>query len=178
LNPQRLAVLLTTVLPMTVLPIPVLLIAPKAAVAHESFETVRQQFEARSVTVVSDHPRCSERNLFGLYVRGSRQVIVCRRGNQVNTLLHEGWHLAQARCLSGTSYLGKEWLNAQLSWRDRRDLDALYKTGQWRREAEARYMANQSLERYFAAFDALCTSDATPRPTNSSSERFNPTVND
>jgi hypothetical protein len=173
LNPQRLAVLLTTVLPITVL-----LTAPKAAAARESFETVRQQFEARSVTVVSDHPRCSERNLFGLYVRGSRQVIVCRRGNQVNTLLHEGWHLAQARCLSGTSYLGKEWLNAQLSWRDRRDLDALYKTGQWRREAEARYMANQSLERYFAAFDALCTSDATPRPTNSSSERFNPTVND
>jgi hypothetical protein len=161
LNPQRITVVLTAVL----------LTSPWAAAARESFETVRQQFVARSVTVVSDHPRCNERNLFGLYVRGSRQVIVCRRGDQANTLLHEGWHLAQARCLKGISYLGEEWLKAELSWRDRRDLDALYKTEQWRREAEARYMANQPVERYFAAFDALCTADARPRPTNSSSER-------
>ena len=161
LNSQRITVVLTAVL----------LTSPWAAAARESFETVRQQFVARSVTVVSDHPRCNERNLFGLYVRGSRQVIVCRRGDQANTLLHEGWHLAQTRCLKGISYLGEEWLKAELSWRDRRDLDALYKTEQWRREAEARYMANQSLERYFAAFDALCTADVRPRPTNGSSER-------
>jgi hypothetical protein len=161
LNAHRLAVLLTTVL----------LAAPKAAANPESFETVRQLFEAHSVMVVSDHPRCREQQLFGLYVRGSRQVIVCRRGNQINTLMHEGWHLAQARCLQGTSYLNEEWLKAELSWRDRRDLDALYKTGQWRREAEARYMANQSIERYFAAFDTVCTSDAKSRPNNNSSEQ-------
>jgi hypothetical protein len=87
-------------------------------------------------------------------------VVVCRRGNAVNTLLHEGWHLAQARCLKGSSYLGEAWLKAELPWRDRQDLDALYKTGQWRREAEARYMANQSLVRYFAAFDTVCTTEA------------------
>jgi hypothetical protein len=125
--------------------------------ARESFDTVRQQFEVRSVLVTSEHPRCHESNLFGLYVRGRQQVIVCERGNQANTLLHEGWHLVQARCLKGIAYLAEEWLKTALSRSDRRDLDALYQASQWRREAEARYMATQPLERYFEAFDSLCT---------------------
>jgi hypothetical protein len=124
--------------------------------AKESFNTVRQQFEARSVLVSSDHPRCNESNLFGLYVRGRQQVVVCPRGNQANTLLHEGWHLVQAHCLNGITYLDEEWLRTELSRSDRRDLDALYQASQWRREAEARFMANQPLDRYFAAFDSLC----------------------
>lgn len=112
--------------------------------------------------VTSDHLHCAERNLFGLYVRGRQQVVICPRGNQSNTLLEEGWHLVQARCLKRTVYLGEEWLREALSWRDRRDLDVLYQSGQWQREAEARYMANQSIDRYFAAFDALCSKEPAP----------------
>ena len=66
-----------------------------------------------------------ERNLFGLYVRGRQQIVICPRGNQTNTLLDEGWHLVQARCLKRTVDRGEEWL----------------------REAEARYRANQSIDR-------------------------------
>ena len=138
------------------------LLWPLVCHASSSLDEVRQQFEQRNVKVVSDHPRCAERNLFGLYVRGHQQVVICPRGNQTNTLLHEGWHLVQARCLKRMVYLGEEWLREVLSWRDRRDLDVLYQSGQWQREAEARYMANQSIDRYFAAFDALCSKEPAP----------------
>jgi len=141
----------------------VLLMWPRAATARPSFDSVRQQFEQRMVQVVTDHPRCRERALFGLYTRGQQQVVVCPRGDQANTLLHEGWHLVQSRCLKGLPYLGEEWLKQGLPWRDRRDVDVLYREEQWRREAEARYMANQTLERYFEAFDAVCLP---PRPSD------------
>jgi len=47
-------------------------------------------FDTRGVKVVNDHARCREATLEGLYVRGSREVVVCQRGDQSNTLRHEG----------------------------------------------------------------------------------------
>lgn len=140
-----------------------LLLWPAAAPARESFEQVRERMAQRGVEVISEHPRCSVRTVFGLYVRGRMQVVVCPKGDQRDSLLHEGWHLVQARCLKGAEYFSEPWLRDKLSRRDRRDLDALYTTRQWRREAEARYMATRPLEVYFEAFDALCK-PAMPTP--------------
>lgn len=36
-------------------------------------------FSQRGVAVSGDHPRCRERDLYGLYVRGSKRVVVCDR---------------------------------------------------------------------------------------------------
>ena len=92
------------------------------------------------------------------------EVVVCPRGDQRNTLLHEGWRLVQSRCLKGFTYLSEDWLRARLSRRDRKELDFFYKSDKWQREAEARYLASQSLERYFEAFDALCAIPAMNQP--------------
>ena len=47
-------------------------------------------FEQRGFVIRQEHPRCAEPQLFGLYVRGRREVVVCPRGNQLETLLHAG----------------------------------------------------------------------------------------
>ena len=133
-----------------------LLLLPSMAWAESSFDLARQQLEERGVSVLLEHPRCSERNLFGLYVRGRRQVVVCSRGNQTNTLLHESWHLVQSQCLKGSPYVDEVQLRMELPRRDRRELEVLYTAQQWQREAEARYMAIQPMDRYFSAMDALC----------------------
>ncbi|MEY4359755.1 MAG: hypothetical protein RLZZ631_1241 [Cyanobacteriota bacterium] len=141
----------------------VLLLFPQIATARESFGQVRERMAQRGVEVTSEHPRCSVPTVFGLYVRGRMQVVVCPKGDQRDSLLHEGWHLVQARCLKGAEYFSEPWLRDKLSRRDRRDLDALYTSKQWRREAEARYMASRPLDAYFEAFDALCK-PAMPTP--------------
>ena len=90
--------------------------------AESSFDLARQQLEERGVSVLLEHPRCSERNLFGLDVRGRRQVVVCPRGNQTNTLLHESWHLVQSQCLKGFPYVDEVQLRVELPCRDRHAL--------------------------------------------------------
>jgi hypothetical protein len=115
-----------------------------------------QSFESRGFRVATTHWRCGEPNLFGLYLRGSEVIVVCPRGDQVSTLLHEGWHAVQSRCLGGHALLDVSELQRRLTRADRRDLAGLYDPGAWRREAEARLMARWPADRYFQQVDAVC----------------------
>ena len=121
-------------------------------------------FEQRGFVIRREHPRCAEPQLFGLYVRGRREVVVCPRGNQLETLLHEGWHAVQSLCLRGTPLLGSDALLHQLGRRDRRELQLLYRPDQWPREAEARLMAREPLDRYLQTLDRSCTAAAPAAP--------------
>lgn len=120
-------------------------------------------FEARGFVIRRDHPRCREPNLFGLHVRGRREVVVCPKGNQRDTLLHEGWHAVQSLCLRDTPLLSLDALLKKLGRRDRLELQVLYRPEQWQREAEARVMAREPLGRYLEALDRACAVP-TPQP--------------
>ena len=113
-------------------------------------------FEARGVAVLSNHPRCSEPDLDGLYVRGRREVVVCERGDRSLTLRHEGWHLVQSLCLSGRPWLEAEPMERMLTARDRRELSALVSPERRWREAEARAMANHDVRSYLENVDRAC----------------------
>ena len=136
----------------------VVLLQPLGANARgDKLQEAIAAFEQRGFVIRREHPRCAEPQLFGLYVRGRREVVVCPRGNQLETLLHEGWHAVQTVCLNGTPLLGSEVLLHQLDRRDRRELERLYAPTQWPREAEARLMAREPLDRYLQALDRACT---------------------
>ena len=113
-------------------------------------------FTARGVSVSSDHPRCQEPNLDGLYLRGRRSVVVCERNDRALTLRHEGWHLVQSLCLRDGVWLSDEAIQRGLSGQDRRELEALVQPSRWRREAEARAMANLPQPRYLEALATAC----------------------
>ena len=113
-------------------------------------------FQARGVDVISDHPRCQEPDLYGLYVRGQRRVIICERGDRTLTLRHEGWHLAQSLCLLDVPWMADGDITQKLTREDRRELDALVQPERWRREAEARAMANLPQVRYLEALGQAC----------------------
>lgn len=119
-------------------------------------------FQERGVTVVENHPRCAERDLYGLYVRGRREVVVCLRGDRSLTLRHEGWHLVQSLCLSGTPWLPAASLEARLSRTDRRELQLLVSPEQRQREAEARLMAQLAPADYLHALDQACAGRLPP----------------
>jgi hypothetical protein len=114
-------------------------------------------FEARGVKIVANHPRCSEPSLEGLYVRGTREVIVCEKGDQSSTLRHEGWHLVQSRCLAGHPWLSNEQVEARLSRQDRKELLIFVERQNWPREGEARVMAQLPPKAYFEAIDRACS---------------------
>jgi hypothetical protein len=114
-------------------------------------------FESRGVKVVNDHPRCSEATLEGLYVRGSREVVVCRRGDQSNTLRHEGWHLVQTLCLASTPWLTTDEIERGLTGQDRKELLVFVNRDSWPREAEARVMAQLTPKLFFEAVDRACS---------------------
>ena len=114
-------------------------------------------FEQRGFVIRREHPRCAEPQLFGLYVRGRREVVVCPRGNQLETLLHESWHAVQSLCLREKPLLGLDALLPRLRRRDRLELQVLYRPERWQREAEARVMAREPLDRYLQALDRACT---------------------
>lgn len=118
-------------------------------------------FKARGFVIRRDHPRCREPTLFGLHVRGRREVVVCPKGNQRDTLLHEGWHAVQSLCLRDTPLLDLDALLRRLGRRDRLELQVLYRPERWQREAEARVMAREPLGRYLEALDRAC---AVPTP--------------
>ncbi|WP_190390610.1 hypothetical protein [Cyanobium sp. FACHB-13342] len=142
----------------------VVLLQPLAALARgNALQEAIAAFEQRGFVIRREHPRCAEPQLFGLYVRGRREVVVCPRGNQLETLLHEGWHAVQSLCLRGTPLLGSDALLHQLGRRDRRELQLLYRPDQWPREAEARLMAREPLDRYLQTLDRACTA-AVPAP--------------
>ena len=114
-------------------------------------------FESRGVKVVTDHPRCSEATLEGLYVRGSREVVVCRRGDQSNTLRHEGWHLVQTLCLDSTPWLSTGEIEQGLTGQDRKEMLAFVKRDSWPREAEARVMSQLTPKLFFESVDRACS---------------------
>ena len=142
------------------------LLVPSAARADNwSYQRLVEAFEQRGFTVLGSHPRCAERGLYGLYLRESRRIVVCPRGNLNDTLLHEGWHAVQSRCLRGAPFLGEEELRRGLSRRDQRDLARLYGEGRWQREAEARVMARRDPAAYLRLVDELCGAPASqPAP--------------
>jgi len=114
-------------------------------------------FASRGVKVVTDHPRCNEATLEGLYVRGSREVVVCQRGDQSYTLRHEGWHLVQTLCLASTPWLTTDEIERGLTGQDRRELVAFVSRESWPREAEARVMAQLKPKPFFEAIDQACS---------------------
>ena len=110
-------------------------------------------FESHGVKVVTDHPRCGEATLEGLYVRGRREIVVCQRGDQSNTLRHEGWHLVQTLCLANTPWLTTEEIERGLTRQDRKELVVFVNRNSWQREAEARVMAQLKPMPFFEAID-------------------------
>jgi len=129
----------------------------RAANQLGTFNAMVTTFQNYGFEVVGNHPRCvQEPNLFGLYLRGTRRIVVCPRGNQLDTLMHEGWHAVQARCRKGKPLLTEQFLRANLSRADLRDIDALYSAKSWHREAEARAMAAQQIPLYMAHLDSSC----------------------
>ena len=113
-------------------------------------------FKERGVAVSSEHPRCREPDLYGLYVRGSRTVVVCDRGDRSSTLRHEGWHLVQHLCLNGRPWLNPQQVAQRLSHDDRRELQTLVQPERWQREAEARAMAQLSTTAYLDELNLAC----------------------
>jgi hypothetical protein len=133
----------------------------KAANQAGTFNAMVNTFQNYGFEVVGNHPRCvQEPNLFGLYLRGTRRIVICPRGNQLDTLMHEGWHAVQARCRKGKPLLTEQFLRANLSRADLRDIDALYSAKSWHREAEARAMAAQQIPLYMAHMESSCGAPA------------------
>ncbi len=134
-------------------------VEPAAAAGFDvnSFNALVNTFREYGFEVVGTHQRCLlESNLFGLYLRGTRRIVICQRGNQLDTLMHEGWHAVQARCRKGAPLLTNEYLRANLPRTDLRDIDALYSPKSWHREAEARAMAMQAMPLYLAHLESSC----------------------
>jgi hypothetical protein len=142
------------------------LITPLLLAAGGTWQQLLTGFQARGVAVRSEHPRCNEPGLEGLYVRGQRAVIVCRRGDPSITLRHEGWHLVQTLCLAGRPWLAPESVARQLGRRDRRELEVLVPRSQWLREAEARVMARLAPDAYFLQLDRACGERLSPPPAS------------
>lgn len=119
-------------------------------------------FAQRGVAVVSEHPRCREPDLDGLYQRGRRQVVVCERGDRTLTLRHEGWHLVQTLCLADRPWLSSEEIGRRLTRQDRRELHLLARPELRLREAEARVMAQLPNAAYLEQLDRACSGSAFP----------------
>jgi hypothetical protein len=148
----------TTCLALLAFLIPLPLPLPRSAPRTDptAWRLLATGFQERGVTILESHPRCGERDLYGLYVRGRREVVVCPRGDRSLTLRHEGWHLVQSLCLSGSPWLPAASLEARLSSTDRRELQLLVSPEQRQREAEARVMAQLAPADYLKALDLAC----------------------
>lgn len=140
-----------------VLPIPLFGRRGGERTDEAALKQLRMAFEAMNVAVLSGHPRCREPNLYGLYVRGSRQVVVCPRGDQSSTLRHEGWHAVQSLCLGHRPWLSREIVEQRLSRNDRAELQALVAPDRWWREAEARVIASLRVNAYLQEVERACT---------------------
>ncbi len=136
------------------LPLPLGPAAPRTDV--RAWGQLLEGFSNRGVLVRTSHSRCGERDLYGLYVRGGREVVICPRGDRSLTLRHEGWHLVQSLCLLGTPWMPAAGLEGRLSRTDRRELQLLVSPGQRQREAEARVMALLTPAAYLEALDQAC----------------------
>ncbi|MFZ9569198.1 MAG: hypothetical protein ACO28M_05060 [Vulcanococcus sp.] len=114
--------------------------------------------DRRGIAVIKGHERCRERDLYGLYVRRSRQVVVCPRGDQSVTLRHEGWHAVQSLCLADGPWLTPEQIEQKLNRADRAELRSLVSRERWQREAEARAMAHLKPADYLQELERACSS--------------------
>lgn len=142
------------VIVLFVLPIPLFRHTPRTDPA--SWEALVADFQGRGIAVISNHPRCQEPDLYGLYIRGRKQLVVCERGDRSATLRHEGWHLVQSLCLLDQAWLDREAIERALSRQDRNELALLVRAERWSREAEARAMANLPLDLYLSELDRAC----------------------
>jgi hypothetical protein len=140
-----------------VLPIPLFRPNQRERTDGREWQQLRLAFEALEIAVIGEHPRCREANLYGLYVRGSRQVVVCPRGDQSNTLRHEGWHAAQSLCIGDRAWLSAEQIQQRLSADDRIELQSLVAPDRWHREAEARAMAHLNTAVFLKELQRACT---------------------
>lgn len=138
-----------------VLPLP--FFRPAERTDQTAWSLLLAAFQERGVTISSAYPRCREPNLYGLYVRGTRTVVVCDRGDRSRTLRHEGWHLVQSLCLQGRPWLRPEQIEARLSRDDRVQLQALVQPDRWQRKAEARKMAQLKANDYIQVLNEACT---------------------
>ena len=129
-----------------------------------AFEALLAAFQQRGFLVVLNDPRCSDPLLHGFYERLARRIVICPRGNRNETLLHEGWHAVQSRCLKGKPMLSDGQLEKGLTRMDRKEMGQLYDPSKWRREAEARVMARVRVENYFAIVDQVCQPVAAAQP--------------
>ncbi len=141
-------------------------VAPLLLASGGTWQELLAGFQARGVAVLGEHRRCTEPGLEGLYVRGSRAVVVCRRGDPTITLRHEGWHLVQSLCLAGRPWLPPDTVARQLGRRDRREMERLVPPSQWPREAEARVMARLAPGPYFQQLDQACGERLSPPPAS------------
>ena len=147
------------------LPIP-LFRSPGERTNQAAWAQLLAEFNRRGVAVSSDHPRCQEPNLYGLYVRGSQTVVVCNRGDRSSTLRHEGWHLVQSLCLQNRAWLQPNVIDRSLNSSDRAELQALVQPERWQREAEARVMAKRSVSDYIQAMNEACSERLLVRQDN------------
>jgi hypothetical protein len=142
------------------IPIPLPIPGPRQGPTERTDQAAWTQllaaFERRGITVISEHPRCQEPDLYGLYVRDDRQVVVCERGDRSSTLRHEGWHLVQSLCLNDRLWLSSEQTEQRLSRDDRLELQLLVKPERWWREAEARAMAHLNAPDYLLEMERAC----------------------
>lgn len=151
------------------LPFP--LFRPMVRTDQAAWGQLLAEFNARGIAVSSDHPRCREPDLYGLYVRGSRTVVVCERGDRSNTLRHEGWHLVQSVCLNGRPWLSPEQIEERLSRDDRLELRVLVQPERRQREAEARAMARLATNDYLQDLNRACAERLTRRSEAGAAER-------
>ena len=128
----------------------------EAAQDQVGWSALLSAFQSRGVVVLNSHPRCSEPDLDGLYVRGRRELVVCERGDRSVTLRHEGWHLVQSLCLSGRPWLATDDIEHRLTNQDRLELNAVVSAERRRREGEARAMANLDVKTYLQELDRAC----------------------
>ena len=133
-----------------------------------AWEQLLAELSRRGVAVSSQHPRCQEPDLYGLYVRGSTTVVVCNRGDRSSTLRHEGWHLVQSLCLQDRAWLQPDAIERGLNSSDRAELQALVQPERWQREAEARVMAKRSVSDYIQSMNEACSERRLVRQYNES----------
>lgn len=91
----------------------VLLLGASPVMAQDAAGDVRRLvsvLNAVGVTVYYDSKECREHEVYGMYFPGLRTLHVCKRGDraeQLDTLKHEAWHVAQdyADCQVGNNSL-------------------------------------------------------------------------
>ena len=138
------------------LPIPIFRSGSSESTNQDKWIQLVAAFEKLGIFVITDHPRCQEPNLYGLYVRGGRQVVVCPRGDMSSTLRHEGWHAVQTLCLRDRAWLSLETRDAKLTKHDQAELYSLVSPPHRDREAEARAMMNMQNKDYLQAVETAC----------------------